>query len=108
MNELQTLHRGELILAPAVEKVRSALELWLAGFSSENTWRAYRKEVEAFAAFAGRDDVAEAVAHFLASPMGRLTPSPTRFAFQRCVLRLSELALFGAQTLRCPQLSLRA
>jgi hypothetical protein len=66
MNELQTLHRGELILAPAVEKVRSALELWLAGFSSENTRRAYRKEVEAFAAFAGRDDGAEAVARFLA------------------------------------------
>ena len=42
MNELQPISAGELILAPAVEKVRSALELWLSGFSSENTRRAYR------------------------------------------------------------------
>jgi integrase/recombinase XerC len=71
MNELKTLNRGGLILAPAVERVRSALELWLAGFASENTRRAYRKEIEAFAAFAGRPDVAEAVAHFLALEDGQ-------------------------------------
>ena len=46
--------------------VQTALDLWLSGFASENTRRAYLKEVEAFAAFAGWDDVAEAVAHFLA------------------------------------------
>ena len=46
--------------------VTTALDLWLSGFASENTRRAYRKEIEAFAAFAGWDDVAEAVTHFLA------------------------------------------
>jgi hypothetical protein len=40
--------------------------LWLSGFASENTRRAYRKEIGAFAAFAGWDDMAEAVTHFLA------------------------------------------
>jgi len=55
----------------AVEKVRTALDLWLSGFSSENTRRAYRKEIEAFAAFAGREDVAEAVAHFLSLEDGQ-------------------------------------
>ena len=51
--------------------VTTALGLWLAGFASENTRRAYRKEIEAFAAFAGWDDVAEAVAHFLALDDGQ-------------------------------------
>jgi len=39
--------------------------LWLSGFASENTRRAYRQEIVAFAAFACRQNVAEAVAHFL-------------------------------------------
>ena len=46
--------------------VEKALDLWLSGFASENTRRAYRKEIEAFATFAGWHDVAEAVARFLA------------------------------------------
>jgi len=45
--------------------VPSALDLWLSGFASENTRRAYRKEIAALAAFACRQNVAEAVAHFL-------------------------------------------
>lgn len=49
----------------AREKVRDALALWLAGFSSENTRRAYAREVESFAAFAGHEDSALAVAAFL-------------------------------------------
>jgi integrase/recombinase XerC len=52
-------------------KVRSALHLWLSSFPSENTRRAYRREIEAFAAFAGRDNVAEAVALFLALEDGQ-------------------------------------
>ena len=33
MNALTPISTGELILAPAVEKVRGALDLWLAGGS---------------------------------------------------------------------------
>jgi len=40
--------------------------LRLSGFSSENARRAYLKEIEAFATFAGRYIVAAAIAHFLA------------------------------------------
>ena len=47
-------------------KAKTALDLWLSGFASENTRRAYRNEIEAFAAFAGWDGVGEAVTHFLA------------------------------------------
>ena len=52
-------------------KVRSALHLWLSGFPSENTRRAYACEISAFAAFAGRENVAEAVSHFLALEDGQ-------------------------------------
>src|SRR5271165_3693701 len=52
-------------------KVRSALHLWLSGFLSENTRRAYACEISAFAAFAGRENTAEAVAHFLALEDGQ-------------------------------------
>ena len=51
--------------------VQTALDLWLSGFASENTRRAYRKEIEAFTAFAGWDDGAEAVVHFLALDDGQ-------------------------------------
>ena len=47
------------------EKVSDALALWLSGFSSENTRRAYAREMEAFTAFAGYEDAALAVAAFL-------------------------------------------
>ncbi len=68
----QPLPSREIVIAAAMtEKVRGALDLWLSGFSSQNTRRAYRKEIEAFAASAGRDDVAEAVAHFLALEDGQ-------------------------------------
>ena len=52
-------------------KVRSALHVWLSGFPSENTRRAYACEISTFAAFAGRDNVAEAVSHFLALEDGQ-------------------------------------
>ena len=51
--------------ASAREKVSDALALWLAGFASENTRRAYAREVEAFTVFAGHEDSALAVAAFL-------------------------------------------
>jgi len=52
MNELQPISAGELVLAPAVEKVRSALEL--AGFSSENARRACRPDYPCSRAGASR------------------------------------------------------
>ena len=51
--------------------VQTALDLWLSGFSSENTRRAYRKEIEAFATFAGWDGVGEAATYFLALEDGQ-------------------------------------
>jgi integrase/recombinase XerC len=63
---VQPLSAGAIAVAPIMrEKVRSALELWLSGFSSGNTRRAYARELAAFATFAGHEDPASAVAHFL-------------------------------------------
>ena len=44
---------------------RNAITKWLAGFRSENTRRAYAKELEAFAAFARQPDVKAAAAWLL-------------------------------------------
>jgi integrase/recombinase XerC len=57
----------------ATAKTRDALDLWLSGSPSENTRRAYKREIEAFVAFAGWDDVAGAVAHFLGLESGQAT-----------------------------------
>jgi integrase/recombinase XerC len=72
-NAIETLspYRNLTVPAATVEKVRSAVDLWLSGFSSENTRRAYAREISSFAAFAGREDVAEAVAHFLSLQDGQ-------------------------------------
>ena len=51
--------------AGTAPKVETALDLWLSGFASENTRRAYAREISTFAVFAGRQSVAEAVAHFV-------------------------------------------
>jgi integrase/recombinase XerC len=48
-----------------VRRMRSAIELWLAGFASEATRRAYRKELDAFAQFGGHADAETAMAAFL-------------------------------------------
>lgn len=64
--QIKPIYNRSLTVVPAMrEKVRSALDLWMSGFSSENTRRAYAKESAAFAAFAGHEDVAAAVAQFL-------------------------------------------
>jgi integrase/recombinase XerC len=58
---------GEIIAAPDSQRnARNALALWLAGYRSENTRRAYARETEAFAAFTRHRDATEAVAAFLA------------------------------------------
>jgi integrase/recombinase XerC len=54
-----------LTVASFAPKVEDAIELWLAGMSSEGTRKAYRWEVEQFAAYAGHPDAAVAMAHFL-------------------------------------------
>lgn len=51
---------------PARRRVRSAIDLWLAGFASEATRRAYRGEIDAFAAFGAQGDTDTAMAAFLA------------------------------------------
>jgi integrase/recombinase XerC len=67
MTELTPITGRQAIAAPDTQRnARTALGLWLAGYRSENTRRAYRREIEAFAAFSKHDDVAEAVAAFLA------------------------------------------
>jgi len=60
-----------LIVAQPAEKVRDAIALWLSGFTSENTRRAYRREIEAFGVFAGYEDAAAAVANFIALSDGQ-------------------------------------
>src|SRR5271157_3288483 len=76
-----------------VEKVRDALELWLAGFSSENSKRAYRKEIGTFAAFAGRDDVSEAVAAFLALDDGAAHASADAWRADKIARNLSPASI---------------
>jgi len=43
-----------------------ALGLWLASYASPNTKRAYRRQMQTFAAFAGHNDVVMALSYFLA------------------------------------------
>ena len=70
-------------------KVQTALDLWLSGFSSENTRRAYRKEIEAFAAFAGWDGVAGSVAHFLLLEDGQAHAVADRWRAEKIARGLS-------------------
>ncbi len=64
MPEITTLEPTENLPAIPDPKrhARNALTLWLQGFRSENTRRAYRKELEAFAVFAKHDTVESAAA----------------------------------------------
>src|SRR5208337_2257675 len=73
--------------------VTTALDVWLSGFSSENTRRAYRKEIEAFAAFAGHDDLAEAVAHFLALEDGQAHAVADKWRAEKIARRLSAASI---------------
>ncbi len=65
MNEVAITKTGALTDSTLEAKVESAIELWLAGLSSEGTRRAYRWEITQFATFAGHADVAVAMTHFL-------------------------------------------
>jgi site-specific recombinase XerC len=65
MNEITIAKTGAVAEFTFGAKVTSAIELWLAGLSSEGTRNAYRWELQQFAAFAGHADVATAMASFL-------------------------------------------
>ena len=78
MNEVAITKTGALTELTLEAKVESAIELWLAGLSSEGTRRAYRWEITQFATFAGHADVAAAMTHFSSLPMDRRTQQPTR------------------------------
>jgi integrase/recombinase XerC len=66
MNEVIELNAGRQITAlDNYRQAQTALGLWLAGFRSDNTRRAYRNEILSFASFTGHEDVAKAIAAFL-------------------------------------------
>jgi integrase/recombinase XerC len=67
MNNLATIRDSSALAVPDIQRnARTALGLWLASYRSENTRRAYRREIEAFARFTGKEDVTDAIAAFLA------------------------------------------
>jgi integrase/recombinase XerC len=67
MTDLTPITGGHALAVPDTQRnARTALGLWLASYRSENTRRAYRREIEAFARFTGKEDVTEAIAAFLA------------------------------------------
>jgi integrase/recombinase XerC len=67
MNEIVELRTGHAVAAlDPYKRAQTALGLWLAGFRSDNTRRAYRTEFMSFATFTGHDDVAQAAAGFVA------------------------------------------
>jgi hypothetical protein len=52
MTDLTPITGGQAIAVPDTQRnARTALGLWLASYRSENTRHAYRREIEAFAAF---------------------------------------------------------
>ncbi|WP_127079675.1 tyrosine-type recombinase/integrase [Rhodomicrobium lacus] len=78
-----------LILAQPAEKVRDAIALWLSGFTSENTRRAYRREIQAFAEFAGHADAGAAVAQFLALSDGQAHAAADAWRADKIARKLS-------------------
>ena len=62
MAEIVLHHMEALALPHSTAKVQSTIELWLANQKSDNTRRAYRREIQAFAVFVGWKDEPEAVA----------------------------------------------
>lgn len=67
MTEIITLEAAENLpaITESIRQARNALTLWLQGFRSENTLRAYAKELAAFATFAKHGTVESAAAWLL-------------------------------------------
>lgn len=66
ITSLEPVQNLPAIAETSRRKMRSAIELWLAGFASEATRRGYRGELDAFAQFGGHDDTESAAVAFLA------------------------------------------
>ena len=67
MTDLTPIIGGHALAVPDTQRnARTALGLWLASYRSENTRRAYRREIDAFARFTRKEDVTQAIAAFLA------------------------------------------
>jgi len=62
VTEIVLHHMGAVVLPHSTAKVQSAIDLWLANQKSDNTRRAYRREIQAFAVFVGWKDEPEVVA----------------------------------------------
>jgi len=52
MTDLTPITGGHALTVPDTQ--RTALGLWVASYRSQNTRRAYRREIEAFARFTGK------------------------------------------------------
>jgi hypothetical protein len=63
----------EIAFSAAIAKARSTFDLLLSGFSSENTRRAYAREIESFAAFAGHKTLPGLLPGSLLSKIGKPT-----------------------------------
>ena len=55
MTDLTPITGGHALTVPDTQRnARTALGLWVASYRSQNTRRAYRREIEAFARFTGQ------------------------------------------------------
>lgn len=70
MNDLIEINPARSLAIHQDITAETALGLWLAGFRSENTRRAYRKEIIDFAKYTHGGDIGVAVAAFLALEKG--------------------------------------
>jgi hypothetical protein len=66
MNEIIEIGGRDITGLDPHKKTKTALGLWLAGFRSENTRRAYRREILASAAYTGQEDASQALEAFFA------------------------------------------
>lgn len=65
MNEIILAAARDITIGDPYSKAETALGLWLAGFRSDNTKRAYRREIQTFADFTRAESLADAIAAFL-------------------------------------------
>lgn len=67
MNTVEAVaDRHSLAIPDNGRNARTVLDLWLAGYRSENARRAYRREIETYATFTKHYVAAEAVSAFIA------------------------------------------
>ena len=70
LDHLRDSHDRHQIIPSPYKDAKRALHLWLDSYRSENTRRAYRTEIKAFAAHAGAPDVLTAIELLLSLPDG--------------------------------------